>query len=731
MALALINTVRDAPSGHVLEVDTGSNRFFRYVIGGGSERVEGFDQLTEVSYESPIRQRIGTGAFQTSFEIEVADDVVDRRHRHLQLISFRDAHGNGPAWSEVVQVHVPFRIDGGLAMSTQFAAAGSATRTVPMSLREQPLSGAMMWGELLGLVDDLAPLGQQLLGLAGDEEVQKGVGGIVEMIGPLVQQLLGAVGGSAPAPSSTPLRAGGAAPVRPAAQPAAAQPIVLVQPSAPCPRRHTPQPVGPRVITPGVGAVSTLPLAVPQTAWNRRLARATDGGVVSIPAVLGLISALGPTVMKVLTPLMQKAPEMFQTYMDHPIKLLNAVADIDRQEQAATNQLVEKMVGQGNQQLLLTMLNGLGALPQPGIAPPSPTAALGVGQSGRARILTTRTRSQQSTVPTRTDRTIDERIDATLVPPAQIDGVSTAKALYAASGPISLELVLATPFEPPTRPIPHVVAHVRVSSAITGTLLLERRVELSKVLLNRPTLITLPREATATLPSGADLNVSVDVTWTGSTGAISTTPSRAAQNLCLVADAMIVDEPVGSGIEISVTDPRAHRAFWHRIWEGGSARHKRWELNLTTRYYYVLTDKSSNGRMESKVKLIDDRSPESDSKVEWGGLLKSGMELAPDQLNGLLPTVSLPMWSASDLRALGAPMLAEMTSVRADTDVHFRGRTEERGACWVFPVLEVMDVDLHRVAEVDANGAVVRTNVERKQFPLPVAAVFVGMENEG
>jgi hypothetical protein len=338
----------------------------------------------------------------------------------------------------------------------------------------------------------------------------------------------------------------------------------------------------------------------------------------------------------------------------------------------------------------------------------------------------------RSTAPDRDDRAVDARIEAMLVPPTPIPGAVTTKALYASGGAIGLRLSLTTPQAPPNRPVPHVVAHVRVSDAAAGDLLLERRVELRAVYLNQPVDVVLDAAAAVTLPTGRDLTVSVDATWTGGDGRAYTTPRRAVQNMCLIGGAFIVESGRRTGEEVALSDPQQYRAFWHRIWEGGSASHSRWELNATARYYYTLAvDQPSNARMETKFRPVDERSKNTGSKVEWGGLLKSGMELSPDVLNLLLPEMGEALWSPDDLAALRSEVVSRSVATKAEVDIHLRGRTEERGAVWAFPVVSLVELVVHRPASVTRLGAVAATTTETRRFPLPVAAVFVGMENEG
>jgi hypothetical protein len=456
----------------------------------------------------------------------------------------------------------------------------------------------------------------------------------------------------------------------------------------------------------------------------------------------GLISAVAPEAMKALGPLLQSAPQVVQGFLDHPIKLINAIGERERIEQEQLNNRINSMLQQGNQALLFTLLSGLGqpsggaALPTLGLSGTAsvrrPTHATRLRMPARSQRTASRlTRSASSQSAARDDRAVDSRVEAVLAPPAPITGVPAGTSWYAVGHPIALVLTLRTPHAPPTRPIPHVVAHVRICDAATGTLALERRIELSSVYLNQPVDVTLDAGAVMSLPAGRDLLASVDVTWTAPDGRGYTTPARALQNLHLAGPVFVGEPGNRAGDEFPMSDPVRHRAFWHRIWEGGSASHSRWELNVATRYYYTLaTEQTTNARMETKVRFADERTKETETKVEWGGFLKSGMELAPEALNLVLADLGQEQWSDEELQALRSDLVARSVATKAEFEAHLRGRTEERGALWVFPVLSPVEFTLHRPTTVDARGVITSTTTTTRQFPLPVSAVFVGMENE-
>ncbi len=682
MALARIVEVNPGNSASTIRVDTGSNRFFQWLLGSDRSSTPMGEVIDHVSHRSGMLERVGTGAFQTWFDIEVDPSLVTRDNQFFQLLSFKDAEGTSPAWSSVRSIYLPMATtpDFGTPMNMSRAqgAADQRSRAIAFSADEQPISSAMFWSELSGLLGQLAPLGEDLVSLAGDENVQAGVGGVLEMIGPLLKGLIGAA--QAPTPLAQPTFTAPASAVSPA--PCVCAPAVVAR---------DPSMAGPRP----VGHSGAL---------------AVDGGVLTGPMIAGLVGAVAGPVLKALTPLLQKAPEMFETYMDHPVRLIHAISGARRQAEEVTNNRIKQSLSAGERQLLISLLgaNGGGGA---GVAP---------FLSGAASV---RTRALSSSP------IVDARIDAALIPPDDVPGLGRRN-LYGRGGDLVFELRLGTALESPDRPIAHVVAHLEFSDADSGEPVLERRIELSDVWLNRSHDLRIDAATAALLPSTKDLNLSVDVLWTGRDAAVYTTPTRAVQQLSVVDDFVVSGFGDRSGESFALTDPTGHRAFWQRIWEGGAPDLNRWELSASTRYYYRIGQSGvGNGRMETKFKLVDDQSRQSDSKVVWGGFLKSGMELDPSELAALTLSRTGISWTPAELDAVAA--CASPYERQASTSIELRGRTEERGSLWVFPVMAPIEVSLHRVVSVSDRGAVDVLEPIPKPLLLPVDAVFVGMENEG
>jgi hypothetical protein len=748
VALAILRSLGVTAGDVPFEADIGTNTHYRYAVGTGRSSDDGFDTLEGVTYASPIRQGSQGGLFQSWFGFTIPRDQLDRENRFVQLSSYKDAEGRSPAWSKVLEVwpQLPPRpfpeqtTDMTLGMTRdtilEVEPAFEPCRSVAHTLTENRLSAAMFWEELLNIARLFVPAGSQLLGQLVNSRTNGQVN--PDDIGNIITSLLNVVGQiQAPAAATNPGTGGNGAGTASA-------------PANGAPTNRAPTNRAPNGTTsPGTQAATAMPTAQtfvargPRTVSYRQLrrqrspnrgarrpdnplgySRGQDAGLISGPALIGLITTLAPSVLSAIKPLLEKSPELVNAYLDSPLRLFNAVAEAERKERELTNAQIQNMLNQGNQALLYNLLLNQPASPNPAAGGPLagllPTPILAGATGLRARSLSV------------AGPRVDPRIEARLVVPETTDVAGKSRALYRYGEPIAFSVVLGTVDTAPRRPIPKAIAHLRVKDALDGRTLLEHRYQLKDLVLNQAERLDLSPAQAQALPANTDLLVSVDISWLGKSGQVYTTADRATQSLYLTGEYFL--KSVGGRLyqELSLKDPIRYRAFWHRIWEGGSAQHRRWELKATSRYYYRLRpDHESNGRIDTKFKAVEARSKESESRIEWGGFLKSGMELAPGELNKLLPLMQQPAtWPEAELNALKSEDFAKSVDQQATVDLNLRGRSDERGSVWVFPVVDLVDVTLQKVTATGLYGEVTGTDTVQRVFPVPVAAVFVGMENE-
>jgi hypothetical protein len=183
---------------------------------------------------------------------------------------------------------------------------------------------------------------------------------------------------------------------------------------------------------------------------------------------------------------------------------------------------------------------------------------------------------------------------------------------------------------------------------------------------------------------------------------------------------------------IPLEDRTRYRVFWNKIWEGGTKTKKRWKVNLTAKYYiYYRFDQSSNGRIETRIQQIKPDS-ESEHELNIEGKMKSGLEITPDELNNLLPSISSNK-SLDEIRleAFRTDELSKDINSEALAYLKIKGRTNKTGVIWTYPEVCLFEFYLNKIITEDQNGQVTETNEEIVVFPKLVSIHFLGERTTG
>ncbi len=174
MALAVIIDEIEVPHGFGLVADIGTNRFAHCWVGSGFHIDDSqLPVLDGVSFNSPLVAAAGSSAFQTRVELHLDSSAIDHGNRFVQIVSYRDADRNGPAWSMPRQLLMSPRTfasansyERGTPMEV-LTLAPRPTRSIPLTIREYPVSSGMIWQELLGMLGDKSSLASKVIELLG------------------------------------------------------------------------------------------------------------------------------------------------------------------------------------------------------------------------------------------------------------------------------------------------------------------------------------------------------------------------------------------------------------------------------------------------------------------------------------------------------------------------------------------------------------------------------------
>jgi hypothetical protein len=299
--------------------------------------------------------------------------------------------------------------------------------------------------------------------------------------------------------------------------------------------------------------------------------------------------------------------------------------------------------------------------------------------------------------------------------------------VYSANASIVFQLRPFTNLTPPSRPIPD--SKLKLWIKRDDEILLQKQISLRDVMLNENISLALDPQEFESLPRHDTLRAVAEFAWRTKEGQIFTAGNRGLLDFRVTGPVLLESLGERRQQEVELADPTRYRSFWHRIWEGGANGHRRWELDLQARYYYVWKPtETGNGRMETRLNVSEPSN--STSKRELRGKLKSGLELDPGELLKLLPLFGEEAWSIEEEALLGSDEFFKRANQQASARLELRGRDDERGSIWVFPILDLIDVQLGKVTKVNEFGLVTATESYTRPIPMPISAVFVGAQLE-
>ncbi|MEL6865624.1 MAG: hypothetical protein AAFP19_14450, partial [Bacteroidota bacterium] len=175
-----------------------------------------------------------------------------------------------------------------------------------------------------------------------------------------------------------------------------------------------------------------------------------------------------------------------------------------------------------------------------------------------------------------------------------------------------------------------------------------------------------------------------------------------------------------------------YRSYWHKIWEGGFSKSKRWNLDFDLKYFYALDlEEAAITRLESVQKIEEDnaKGPKEPDRRRIVAKLKSGLDLSLSALNQLLPLLAQPALNSKVLEALQTPKLLPYYNQVARTKLAFKGRSGDTGTLWAYPEVRLQKIILQKPRSVNAHGQVTAFESQTVLFPRPVHIHFIGTKS--
>lgn len=694
MALAWIKPDERQANDTVFKADIGVNRYFRYVIGKGRETdLDSMPFIRDIAYSSPIfgRNEEDANLVQTDFDIRIPNDRLKGREL-IQLHSFSDTKGSGKTVSDLASLPGQFDYQPDFIYGQSLIFMNSNfnyTRAVPFTFRESPLSTAMFWEALIrtaaqampdaiglirGLLQNQPQPGELHAAPAGNTAPNTGqTNEIMTRLVDLVQQILS----------------------RPPGQ------------------------SGARANLSGQSSV----YAAPARYANSRRTPLSEQKIAPA-AIIPLLGSLAPIIGQVA----QSSPEILKTLVDSPLNFLQHLMENQLRAEQESKQSDLDLIGRimadiARNEAMRDVLQGGGAAS--GLPPADPSSQQ---QSVRPapRRFAAQALYRRPGHPSPTNQPVGEIF---FMPerPVRING--KPKMVFVTTGPLRLPVMVRSKTGG-NMLIQHASIRVELKTISDRKLLLQKKFNYENLRADRPFYPEFTYEEVKGLPSGEDIMVCFSGQYKDEKKRVKQLKSGASL-IYFTGPYFFKGLGPAVGIPVELRDKNLYRPFWHKIWEGGSGKERRWELELVAKYYLYYQPKSdSNGRVETRMKL---NNPEPGAtRKSWKGKIKSGLEVSPEELNKLIPMISsYPLLEDEKLQALKSDDVRRDFNLAGIAQVEMKGRDEEIGMIWAYPEISMTAITLGKTTGTNANGQVTAISEETVYFPRPVSVIFQGEKTVG
>ncbi len=694
MALATLTFEGIDENGAQFELDIGTNKFYKLKIGRNIVNVQGLKLVDDVVYETPLAAGPNFNVFKSRFSVTIPADRFSGQPNYVQLFSFKDEKKKSPAVSEIVRVlpgmnliseDLPAMTSTSNMRDTNrsqpaidgrfYRSKLNTARAISFSFKEAAFSTPMFWDALIEAARLLTPSAvnalANLVGAGGGQSTNNE--NIVRVISAIIESL--EQGQTPGTPNS-------------AALPSTQVKSALSAPVLSKSQSHS---------------KDYLP-------FQRRILRDNDA---HISTRLSRTQFAAAALIPFLGPILQQAPQLLQVLADSPVKLLNVLNEavnqqgqMQLQKKMADQQHIERLLGESLKDFLfLQQILRSAASASPAESPLSPSGMQNPMSFGL-------TAKPISTIIFQKDN------------PITVNG--KPKYVYSKRGSIKLLAHLNILDGAKDAWIAKAIAELCIKDAVSRKILLEKSFKLKDVALNSIQELELAPSEVESLPINRDLMTSVTARYIDAGGK----PHRCSGDTHLI---FIAGDYIYKGIgdkireSIPLDDKTKYRIFWNKIWEGGTRTKRRWQVSLTTKYYiYYRYDQSTNGRVETKIQQVQ---PEDEAERELNieGRMKSGLEVAPNELNNLLSLAgSYDPLDDARLEAFKTDELGRDYNSEALTLLKMKGKTEETGMVWTYPDIGFFEFTLNKISEVNQFGQVTSIEEEKVPYPKPVNIHFVG-----
>jgi hypothetical protein len=770
MALAILQFQDSDETESQFKINIGTNQFYLYTIGQGESRRNGILYIQDIVFTSELIGPLAPESLGCTI-LKVPNDRFTRKHRSIQITSFRTAQRQGMAISEIVSVDAVGAMQNHpVAMSFQIEGESrSITRqpiqTVAFSYQEaQPLSSAMMFEWLTALIPKILPAVKAAVPV---------VAGALPTVLPIIGQLINS--GSQTAQNgktensqteNNQTGTGQAQLSQIISDPTTAKLIQDLLLQATGTRKNQQSEGSTKDSTKDSNNAAANPSSLADLAQHIATliaangSKVTDGkssngkpsndkpssaNVEAQSAQLSLVGGKSRTYCP-------DAPDQTDPYrIARPVA--TPIAPPPR-AQAQAFQYAEAMV------LPAALLEALPALlpllekvltPETikALAENMPTnKLLGAVTDGLKEIGRANSEAQKNTLDTlkeimpRIDTPEDrlfEELSLGLASPSvaldyqRIDAVKLqfidrttlmlqgrSRVVYRQDQAIALPLVVTTP-----RLIENGTIQLLVKDPTTLEILIEQKYRVATVTSGPLSVVpTLSPEQLKALAPNEEYLVCAVLLWTGRSQQTKQ-PKRIGTSIAQLVTVMgeyrfdRLDDAIGT---VPLNDVDHFRPYWHKVWQMDIKPPLR-RIHFDCKYYYTLEgDRTELVRLETLTQLAPD------GETRQTGRMKTGLILSLNRLNELLPQCSqYPTLSAAELSALRGTETKLYFNYAARTSVEFIGHKQGAVALWVYPEVKLQRIILKQVTQTNANGQVLELSEHPVVFPMPAIAHFIGV----
>lgn len=724
MALAYLQFKRRENGHYVFHADTGTARFFKYVLGENRTtlRVGDRDKINVISgYKSTsklFKVNETLHKVNSAFPLKVPEHEITEDVKYIQLYTYNDAKNKAPTVSKVLRlmpvrghnsefagVTLTLKTNEQLEAKQDYIMQDIILKNKALNYREPALSKVMFWNALVGALPNLlqqaAPLLGGLLGNLNNGSSNNNqqnqqpvdIANVVEVL-KTISEIANQQNGQSTAQSETISR------------------VYRIAPET----LQGLQPILEKILTSeAIEAIGDDPqklflaikdaVLVSENGSTQHISKSaslnkTDNYSKAkvAPALLAALPALMPVIEKALN------PELIEAVGNQPVKLFKAIGDavlkMDEQE-----------------------IKHLEAI-NPGVDSADDISKLLQGMS----------------IPQSTDQ--HEIINYNLVKALNLSVLGTKsvffknknRVLYTKNNRIVLPFSITTDDGARlNKLIPRSVIQILIKDAKTMRLVFRKSIKLVDVDLSKDiTEAFITPEESKSIPCNTEFKLELSYIW----------KSKSGQNIGVIKSQYvhfvkdIIYDRIGEGIgqPVPFNNVSVHRKFWHKIWAAGYSTSQRWEVTFDLQYITALnTQETGIAKMETKILKVSDNindSTEPPSRRRIHSRLKSGFELSFEAINHVLQLLNQEQLSAELLDTLKRSEASKAFSLSARYRAELKGREGDTATLWAYPEFLLRKLHVFKATNVDDYGQVVAMLPIEHVIAVPENIHFLGTKSE-